>query len=85
MKSNLTLPDFDKMTWKCNVCEKDRPCKFMKFYSHEISDLLVVPISVHINVRYCVDMPQCKEKASNFEWVANKFFKKFIPDHGENK
>ena len=85
MKSNHPLeyapPDFDKMTWKCHCCSQQRQDKYIKVYSHDTSALLGLDTgSIFVNVRYCNDMPGCKDKASNREWVINRFFPTFAKD-----
>ncbi len=74
-------PDFDKMTWLCHCCGQHRTDRYIKVNSHDTSQLFNLETGVmFVNVRYCNDMPACKEKASNREWVIKRFFPKFIKD-----
>jgi hypothetical protein len=76
-----TPPDFDKMTWRCHCCEQERTDKYIKIRCHDTSALFGMDTGcMVVNVRCCVDMPHCQEKAANREWVINKFFKSFIKD-----
>jgi|GEM_PF-2916238 hypothetical protein len=76
-----TPPDFDKMVWKCPCCKQERTDKYIKVTAHDISQLFGSETGVmFINVKYCVDMPGCKEKAFNREWVINNFLGAFVKD-----
>lgn len=77
----LSPPDFDKMVWKCPCCSQERTDKFIKVMSHDISVLLGHETgTVHINCKYCADMPGCQEKAHNREWVLTHFLGKNYKD-----
>lgn len=77
------IPDFDKMTWKCPCCSQQRTDKYIKVISHDVSVLFGSETGVmFINCKYCADMPMCKEKAFNREWVINHFLKRFVDDDG---
>lgn len=68
------IPDFEKITWRCRVCHKERTDKYIKTYMHDLGEVLGVETGmIHVNVKYCVDSPTCKEKASNREWVINSY------------
>jgi len=79
---NLTTPpDFDKMTWKCPCCGQERNDKYIKVIAHDVSKLFGHDTGImHVNVKYCVDMPGCKEKAFDRGWVIEHFFNKFAKD-----
>ena len=67
-------PDFDKIVWKCPCCGQDRTDKYIKVFQHDVSILHGWNTgTMFINCKYCVDMPACKEKAMNREWVINHF------------
>jgi hypothetical protein len=71
--------DFENMAWECHVCAQERKSKYIKVSCHDISDMRGQETGViYINCRYCGDIPACKEKAFNREWVYNRFFKKEI-------
>lgn len=75
-------PDFESMVWKCPCCEQKRTDKFIKVFAHDVGTLFGFDVGVmFVNVKYCVDMPGCKEKAFNRGWVINHFFKKFADDN----
>lgn len=80
--NNLTPPsppDFDKMTWKCPCCSQLRTDKYIKVISHDVSRLHNMETGVmFVNVKYCVDVPMCKEKAFDREWVLHHFFEKQV-------
>lgn len=74
-------PAFDKMVWRCPCCSQDRTDKFIKVCSHDVGVLFGHDTgSMFVNVKYCADMPGCKEKAFNRGWVIDHFFKKFMTD-----
>jgi len=74
------IPDFEKMVWKCPCCDQQRTDKFIKVFQHDISSLYGHPTgTMFVNCKYCADMPGCYEKASNREWVINKF----LPGRGK--
>ena len=71
--------DLSKLTFKCHCCNQDRMDKFIKTFAHDVSKLFdLVTGTMFVNCRYCNDMPSCAEKASNREWIINKFFSKFV-------
>jgi len=75
------VPEFDKMTWKCPCCEQQRTDKFIKVHAHDTSVLFGMETgTMFVNVKYCVDMPGCKEKAFDRAWVLKRFFKRFADD-----
>lgn len=75
------IPDFDKITWKCPCCGQERSDKYIKVMSHDISVLLGHDTgTAFVNCKYCVDMPGCKEKAFNREWVLKRFFPTLLED-----
>lgn len=77
----LPVPDFDKMVWKCPCCSQERTDKFIKVATHDIGALFGHETgTMFVNCKYCVDMPGCKEKATNREWVLQHFFKSFQKD-----
>jgi hypothetical protein len=77
----MPIPDFDKLVWKCPCCDQQRTDKYIKVMTHDIGGLYDLETGVmFINVKYCVDMPGCKEKAHDREWV----LKTFLPEL-ENK
>lgn len=68
-------PDFETMTLKCPCCEQKRLIKFIKINTIDIGSLFDFETGeMFLNVKYCSDVPSCKEKAFNGEWVINKFF-----------
>jgi hypothetical protein len=70
-----TPPDFDKMVWLCPCCKQKRTDKYIKVTTHDVGYLYnQEPGVMFINVKYCVDMPGCKEKAMDHEWVIKNFF-----------
>lgn len=76
MNSPISIPDFDKIVWKCPCCKQNRTDKYIKVMKHDISQILGhEPGTAFINCKYCVDMPGCAEKAHNRDWV----LKQFIP------
>ena len=76
-------PDFDKMTWRCPCCAQMRTDKYIKVISHDVSVLHGMDTGVmFVNVKYCVDMPTCKDKAFDREWVLKHFFEKRVKDAG---
>ena len=75
-KNNLapTPPDFDSMVWTCPCCTQKRTDKFIKVISHDVSALHGLETgTMFINCKYCADMPGCKEKAFNRDWVLSTF------------
>ena len=71
---NFAPPDFDKMVWKCPCCKTDRTDKFIKVHAHDVSVLNGLETgTMFINVKYCADMPGCKEKAFDRNWVIQNF------------
>lgn len=81
-QNNLTPPNFDKITWICPCCSQERIDKYIKVHVHDISSLHGHPVgTMFINCKYCADMPGCKEKASNREWV----IKHFLPGRCEQR
>lgn len=73
--------DFDKITWKCPCCSMERSDKYIKVIAHDTSVLFGWPTgTMFINVKYCIDMPGCKDKAFNRSWVINHFLERFIKD-----
>lgn len=67
-------PEFDKLVWKCPCCLQDRSDKFIKVMTHDVSALHGhAPGVMFINCKYCADMPGCKEKAFNRDWVLKTF------------
>ncbi len=72
-------PDFEKLVWKCPCCEQNRTDKFIKVVTHDISRLYDSETgTMFINVKYCVDMPGCKEKAMDRSWVIKRFIPNYI-------
>lgn len=68
-------PDFEAMTWKCPCCGQMRTDKYIKVATHDMGTIFGHETGVmFINCKYCVDMPGCKEKAVNREWVLNHWF-----------
>ena len=68
-------PDFEKMTWKCPCCGLDRLDKFIRVNTLDIGHLFdSQPGVMFINVKYCIDVPSCKQKAADREWVVKHFF-----------
>lgn len=68
-------PDFNKMLWRCPCCDKDRPDRYIKVYTHDLSSLHEMETGTFfINVKYCIDTPECKDKAFDRDWVIKKFF-----------
>ncbi len=75
------VPDFDAMVWTCPCCSQKRNDKYIKVMHHDVSALFGAETgAIVLNVKYCVDMPGCKEKAFSREWVINHFFQRFIKD-----
>lgn len=75
------IPDFDKMTWKCPCCAQERTDKYIKVHAHDVGGLFGHSTGcMFVNVKYCVDMPGCKEKAMDRSWVINHFFPKHVQD-----
>ena len=67
-------PDFDSLTWKCPCCGLKRTDRYIKVRQHDISTLYGQETgTMFVNCKYCVDVPACKEKAENREWVLNHF------------
>lgn len=72
-------PDFEKFTWKCPCCKQDRMDKFIKVNTFDIGDLFEqIPGVMFINVKYCIDVPSCQQKAFDRRWVVKHFFNKDI-------
>jgi hypothetical protein len=68
-------PNFDKITWKCPCCDQQRLDKFIRVNTIDIGNLFNSPPGImFINVKYCVDVPSCQQKASDRNWVYRKFF-----------
>lgn len=69
--------DLEKMTWKCHCCDQERMDKFIKVFKHDIASVYGLETGMaSMNVRYCMDVPSCLEKASNRQWVLKKFLNK---------
>ena len=67
-------PDFDKLVWACPCCDQKRTDKFFKVMTYDIGSLYnQEPGIIFVNCKYCVDMPECKEKAIDREWVIKRF------------
>ena len=67
-------PDFENMVWTCPCCNQQRTDKYIKVRTHDISVLMGLETgTAFINCKYCIDMPGCIEKASNRDWVIEKF------------
>jgi len=70
MSQSQQLPDFSKMTFKCACCDQERMDKFIRVITHDIGHLLdQSPGSLFFNVKYCVDVLSCKNKALDRGWV----------------
>ena len=79
--SNGSIPDFNKMLWRCHCCNQERQDKFIKVATHDISSAYGLETgTMFINCKYCVDIPGCKEKAFDRQWV----IKTFLPGLNKN-
>jgi hypothetical protein len=77
MRWRKLLMDFENMTWKCHCCGQERKDKYIKVTCYDVSDTIGHEVGVmFFNLKYCVDVPACQEKAFNREWVYKHFFKK---------
>ncbi len=77
----MSIPDFDKIVWKCPCCNQARTDKYIKVAQHDVSLLFGHETgSMFINCKYCADMPGCQEKAMDHKWVVDHFLGKFADE-----
>ena len=56
------------LTWKCHVCGKERPDKFISVFKRDRSKEINLPAgSLCENIRYCNDNPLCSEGVKNIK------------------
>lgn len=80
-KNTHVLPDFNNMLWRCPCCDTNRNDKFIKTYSHDVSVIIGLETgTMFINVKYCADVPGCKDKAFDRDWVIKKFLPRLEKD-----
>lgn len=67
---------FDKLTWRCHICDEHRTDKYISVMKMDVSDLFDSESGTIVrNIRYCDDKPECFHKASDREFIIGKFHK----------
>jgi hypothetical protein len=66
--------DWEKITYPCHVCDRQRNGKELKSYSHDISFPYGKDSGTIIaRIRHCLDNQVCINKARDYEWLDNVF------------
>lgn len=61
------------ITWTCHICGRERPDELIGVCCTDISAELGMPAgTMGQNVRYCLDEPECREKAKEFRFTQPK-------------
>jgi hypothetical protein len=58
--------DFENLTWKCDICRRERPDAQISVHKVDIGPADQPGIVIR-NVKYCNDNPACKEGAENWK------------------
>ena len=70
------LGDFENfwgsLTWRCDVCGNERPNEKISVHPVDITDPSVPTVKVVRNVKFCNDVPACKESAENWKGYGGK-------------
>ena len=70
MNTPTRVVNFDDMKFKCQCCNMTRPHKSLRSVQHDISSIYNIDTgTVVLNCRYCLELPECKPRAFNREWV----------------
>ena len=58
------------LTWKCHVCQEERPDHMIAVFRVDVSDDFGLPPGQAFNnVRHCIDRPRCIKDAETIRWV----------------
>lgn len=69
---------FSKLTWKCNVCDREREDRYISVKTHDIHPI-TEPGFGYRNVKYCNDNEKCESHASNPEnWTKENWIRKKV-------
>lgn len=68
-------PDFENMKYRCPACKQERLDKFIRVQIMDVGHIFNFdPGLLFLNMKYCSDIPTCKLKATDMEWVVKNFF-----------
>lgn len=57
------------LTWRCTICGKERPDKYISVHTRDSSSKYKLPPgTMKENIKYCSDNPICKQKAMDFSY-----------------
>lgn len=56
-----------RLTWKCHICEKERPDSKISVFSKPI--IINGRVFGEQNIRYCNDSEECIRKAQDFSFI----------------
>lgn len=63
------LGQWVELTWKCHICEKERPDPEISVFTRKLPPPLDFGKE---NIRYCNDNPDCTEKAKTHSIIKKK-------------
>lgn len=56
------------ITWKCHICGEERPDHLIGVHVTDVSSRYGLREgTMKMNVRYCIDNPECVKKAPDFD------------------